>query len=355
MTSPVGEELSPRQQEVLLAIVKEYVQTGTPVGSGTIQREHELAVSAATIRNDMVRLSEQGYLSQPHTSAGRVPTEKAYRFHISCLAASHLPSIPEVSWIRSQYRRAALDTDSILRTATKVLAQVTQQPALTVSLSGHRLPYFTKIQATPVSAHAVRISCSRSDGSSQELVVKSCRPLTAEQIRELDQALVKQLTGTSITDAGHLETLYEQKTVSVSVALLRAIAAGLARGWRGNVYVDGTASLLDYPEFQQQERLRGVMQMLDEEDAVHQLLCPLGKTSQVTVVIGSEHRNPALAQCSLVAKGFRGPSPGQGPGGTLGVLGPMRLPYGRVMSVVSYIADHAGQILSQQAQANQRN
>ena len=355
MTSPRGEELTTRQQQVLRTIVKEYIDTDRPVGSETIREKHGLQVSSATIRNEMARLTEQGYLTQPHTSAGRVPTEKAYRLHIRGLAGQSLSPVPEASWIRGQYRRMGTDPDSILRATTRMLAQLTQRPALTISRASERPPTFTEIHATPISAHAVRLSYTCSDGSCQELVVKSSQALTAEQIRQLDRALAEELAETPATDVGRLETLAGQRSVPVPPALLQSIAASLVGSWRGRVYVDGTAYILRYPEFQEQERLRGLMEVLDEEDAVHRLLHAVNKRSQVTVIIGLEHCDPALADCSLVGKGFGHPTAHQSPRGTLGVLGPMRTRYEQIMSAVSCVADHTTEVLSQRAAADQRN
>lgn len=347
MAAQVGEELTGRQQQVLSAMVQEYVATGEPVASKTIQEKHGLSVSTATIRNEMAQLTDEGYLSQPHTSAGRVPEEKAYRFYIGTLPTDYRPSIPQLSWVRSQYRRIRPDVDSVLRMTTKILADLTQQPALTMELS-RRQPQFTKVHAIPVSARAIRISYQCSDGSSQELVIKSSQPITAQQICRLDQVLGECLRGTKITETGALHALCEQDSIPVPACVLRSIAAGLTSGGRSRVYVEGTAYILNYPEFQGQERLRGIMQTLHEEEAVQRLLQGIAETSQVTVVIGSEHADPALADCSLVAKRLGSPPFSDTPSGTVGVLGPIRIPYGRIMSAVTCVADHAGQVLSQQ-------
>ncbi len=342
------EELTPRQQQVLSAIVREYVATGQPVASKAVQEKHRLPVSTATIRNEMAQLTDQGYLSQPHTSAGRLPEEKAYRFHINTLTSAPLPPMPQVGWVRSQYRHMRPDVDTVMRTTTRILAQLTQRPALTMEHT-HSQPHFTEVHTTPISARAIRISYECSDGSSQEVVIKSSQPMTAQQIRRLDQVLDERLRGTKVTETGPLLTLCERDDAPVPVSVLRSIAARLTSGWHSRVYVEGTAYILNYPEFQKQERLRGIIQTLNEEAAVQRLLHAIGQTSQVTVLIGSEHADPALADCSLVAKRFGSPPPDDNPSGTVGVLGPMRMPYGQIMSAVAYVADHADQVLSQQA------
>jgi len=346
MIAQARRELTRRQQQVLSAVVQEYIQTAAPVGSKTIQKKYGLPVSSATIRNEMGRLTEQGYLSQPHTSAGRIPEEKAYRSYINQLGATSLPPISQLSWVRSQYRRITTDMDTILRTTTRILSQLTQQPAL-MEMGSDPAPSFTEVHATPISAQAIRITCACSDGSRRELVVKSSQPLTAEHIRELDQALATQLAGTKVTDLGLAGKLPQPEDISAPASLLQSIAMGLTSGWRGQVYVDGMANMLSCPEFQHPERLRVIMEMLAEEAAVHRMLQGIGDASEVAVVIGSEHGSIALADCSLVAKRFGVPSPYPSASGTVGVLGPMRMPYDQMMSAVSCIADHAGQLLSQ--------
>ncbi len=347
MTKCPGEELTARQRRILAAVVEEHVASGAPVGSKTVHNEYGVEASTATIRYEMAELADQGYLAQPHPSAGRIPTQQGYRFHISKLETTTLPPLRQSSWVHRQYRRIDTDMDTVLRITTKVLSQLTRQPALSTAVSA--IPAdITEIHATPVSAHTIRISYTYSDGSSQELVVRSSQVLTGQQIRQLDQALVKHVRGGQATNAGELEKLLAGDGVPVPPSVIRSVAAQLTSSRQGPVYVDGTAHILNYPEFCDEQRLRALMQILDEEAAVHQLLQATGP-SEVTVLIGSEHGNPALTDCSLVAKRF-GDWPPQGrPSCTVGVVGPMRIAYGQVMSAVACVADHADYLLSSEA------
>ena len=336
----IGTELTERQRLILAALVDEHVNTAAPVGSKALADRDELEVSSATIRNELVELDECGYLRQPHTSAGRLPTQKAYRFYVNNLAASPELALDKLSWIHSQYRRMEPEPDKVLRLSTRLLADTVKHPAVAVE-PGPEAARLTGVTVKPVSGHAIRISCTYSDGRQHEFVVRSDNGFSIEQINRLS-SIVTQQSGNLFTDlpepgaADNSEQMAFQK-------LLDVVRRQLWASDEGRVYVEGTAYILEQPEFRQLSYLQAVVKALGEQWMWRQMLATGGIEQQVAVVIRSEHARPQLEQCSTVLARFRGPSNRRG---ILGVLGPMRMAYPEVISAVNCVAQQVGEILS---------
>jgi len=339
-STDAGEGLTERQRLILVALVDEHINTTRPVGSKTLADRDELNVSSATIRHELAELDKHGYLHQPHTSAGRVPSEKAYRFYVNNLTTSDSLPLDKLSWIHSQYRRVEPDPDKILRLSTKLLADIVKHPAVAVE-PGPPAPRLTSIAIKPVSAHTIRVSCTCSDGRQHEFVVRSDKGFSIEQINRLNSVVEQQLDNLSAARLPE-QVAAEAGEETVSEKLREAVRHQLSVSGEGRIYVEGTAYILEEPEFQHLSYLQAVVEALGEQQMLRQLLSLADTTQQVAVLIGSEHAIPQLEQCSTVMSRFRGPSNQRG---ILGVLGPMRMAYPEVISAVDCVAQQVGQIL----------
>ncbi len=337
-----GEELTGRQRCILSAIVREHVATKRPVGSKALAKCEELSVSSATIRNEMAELDQRGYLYQPHTSAGRVPSEKAYRFHVNHLAAYEKLPLDKLSWIHSQYRRVEPDADKILRLSTKLLADIVKHPAVALE-PGRGGDRPVEIEAWPVSAHTVRLLCTYSAGRRQEFVVRSAESITVEQVEQLAGAIRHRLSTGSSTRALDSPAGGTVGEADIPADLLRAVWRQLWAGAGSRVYVEGTAYILEAPEFQDLSHLQAVVETLGEQRALRELLSMAAEGAELSVIIGSEHAMPRLEQCSSVLSTFTGRSDRRG---ILGVLGPMRMEYDEVIPAVECVAEQAGAVLA---------
>ncbi len=336
-----GAELTERQRRILLALVREHIETSCPVGSKALAQSYLPSASSATIRNEMAELDRRGYLYQPHTSAGRLPTEKAYRFYVNSLASAKKLSINRLSWIHSHYRRVEQDLDKILRMSTKLLADIVRHPAVALEPSSEG-DSLTNVQARPVSAHTVRISCAFSSGRQQEFVVRSAQTITVEQVAQLGRVMNSQLTERSSFPLAERVPSYAAGE-GIPADLLRSVQREVWADAGGRVYVEGTAYILEEPEFQELSRVQAVVQTLGEQQAVRELLGMAAEQAEHRVIIGSEHAMPRLAQCSSVMSTFTGPRDYRG---IVGVLGPMRMEYSDVISAVECVAQQVGQILA---------
>jgi heat-inducible transcriptional repressor len=333
-----GAELSSRQQAILLAIVGEFIATGLPVGSKTVLEKYGLTCSPATVRNEMADLEAAGYLGKPHTSAGRVPSQKAYRFYVDRLSAIKEGPTRELTWVRGELARCGSDLPTLLRTSTRLLSELTQQPALA---SEPALPSLTlsAFRLTPISARSLRVSYETEESGRHELIWESPQPLRGEEIHTLSEALETVLCreGLSGLEPGEIAA-----QAALPVEVVGGLLQVLTETGPERVYVEGASHLLSYPEFSAHRRVQELMAALAQERLARALLHSPHRPGGLTVLIGSEHGRVRFLDCSLVMGSYRAPRTRLG---AVGVLGPLRMPYPRAMSAVNAIANEIDQIL----------
>ncbi|MCE5239938.1 heat-inducible transcriptional repressor HrcA [bacterium] len=337
--------LSERQTQILLAIVREHVQTREPVGSQVVRETYGVQASTATIRNEMVELEHAGYLYQPHTSAGRVPCDSAYRVYVNYLTTSEAPEPQTAGWIEGEYRRLGREPHELLRQTSRLLARLTSHPAV-ATLPPVEEPTLQRIGLQPVSATNVLLTYATSDGQERHHLLGTGEPVTAAQLTALSEALDRVLTGrrVSLLSQLSLQALRPYlKDQVVPESLLTAIAQAAATDDSTEVYVEGTSYILDEPEFGERERLRAFMRTLDEHSSLRRVLQAAVDSPSMTVTIGREHQVEAMAECSLVAS----PYPYGRAHGVVGIFGPTRMDYRRAMGAVAFVARKLSEALSQ--------
>lgn len=352
---PSGEALSARQQTILTAIVGEFIASGQPVGSKTVLEKYGLACSWATIRNEMAALERLGYLSKPHTSAGRVPTQPAYRFYVDRLGSVTEGPSRELTWVHGELSRCGGDLATLLRTSARLLSDMTGQPALAGEPALARQA-FTAFRLTPISARSLRVTYESEELGRRELIWESPRPLRGEEIAALSEALAAALC-----DRGPAEVTAAEIAAPTGLPeeLIASLLQVLTESGPERVYVEGAARLLSYPELAAQQRVQELLAALAEERLARALL-RLRRTEGLTVLIGSEHGRPRFLDCSLVVGSYhasaspvgqasrlsRGGAGGALPRlGSVAVLGPLRMPYQRAITAVNTIAREIDRLL----------
>jgi heat-inducible transcriptional repressor len=348
MAAMRGRTLGPRQERVLAAIVEEHIRTAGPVGSKVVRDRYRLQVSTATIRNDMMALEAAGYIRQPHTSAGRVPSQAAYRYYVDRALERELPVSREWARVIGEFRRTRRDLETVLRAGTRLLSEVTHQPAL-ASAPLEAGPRISRVSLRPVSSTSVRVDYGTTDGRSGQVLLRVSRPFTAEQIEALGQKLSEWLLGREVSGLAETSVTGPEEDAE-GLGVLRLLAAQLGAELGSgpqHVYVDGAVHILSQPEFAERDRLTAVMATLDEEAILRRMLRAAGEADEVLVAIGTENPVSALGDCSLVAKSYRALD---GRYGAIGVLGPMRMPYREIIATVRNVADRVGQMLGSEAE-----
>ncbi len=335
--------LEDRKLEVLRAIVEDYVATQEPVGSKALVERHDLGVSSATIRNDMAALEDEGYIAQPHTSAGRIPTDKGYRLFVDRLSTVKPLSPPEKRAIQA-FLDGALDLDDIVTRTVRLLAQLTSQVAVVQypSLSRSSVRH---VELVPMSATRLLVVLITTTGRVEQRVVEAPADVSDTLLAELRAQLNATTAGVRLPEAaGKLADLPERfpgEDRPVVSAVLSALLESLVEQHEERVVLAGTANLArvghDFPH-----TIRPVLEALEEQMVLLRLVDEATDPSMLTVRIGSENPHEGLASTSVVTVGYG--LEGQALGG-LGVLGPTRMDYPGAMGAVRAVARYVGRIV----------
>ncbi|MGE5181429.1 MAG: heat-inducible transcriptional repressor HrcA [Acidobacteriota bacterium] len=338
-----GGELPRRAQKILHAVVTEYLQGGDAVGSRTVTRRHDLGLSPATVRNVMADLEELGLLEQRHTSAGRVPTASGLRFFIDSLLKVRGLTPREKDEIRE--RVTAASPDEVVQRASRLLSDLTHHAAVIVTPdpSHQRLD---RIEFVPLRGGKLIAVLVTTDGRIENrLVVDDVDATRLERIHNYLNQLLSGMTLEEVRDRvvrelGDDKNRYDE---AVATALRLGHAVFVERPERpADVLVAGQANLLD--EQTQPDRARELLKTLEDKETLLRLLDRTRLADSVQVFLGAETAMQALQGSSVVAMSY---GPEEQPIGALAVIGPMRMNYGKVMSVVDFTADTVSQLLAE--------
>lgn len=332
------EQLSERKQAILGIVVREYIATARPVGSDTICQRYGLGVSPATIRNEFAELTEMGYLMQPHTSAGRVPTAKGYRYFVEKLMEESELPLSEQLMIRHQFHQISLDLDQWMRLAAAVLARTAQSASL-IAVPQARQARFRHVELISISELTGLMILVLQDSSVHQQMMVFSKPVAQEELSRVSNKLNQQLANLDAHQAQAVvqaTTYTEQDALEAEVSkrIVELMQSHETQGAR-EIYRDGLVHILRQPEFVEIERARQVLQVLEQDSTLQAILNEAQVANGVQVIIGSESKWAELRDCSLVLSGYGLPGEANG---VLGVLGPMRMPYGRAVSAVRYVA-----------------
>jgi heat-inducible transcriptional repressor len=328
-------QLTRRQETILALIIHEYIETAEPVGSKVLVERYSLGISSATARNEMAALTETGLLRQPHTSAGRVPTEEGYRYFVRrLLGETDLPEA-EKRLISHQFHQVRPDVEQWVRLAASVLAHHSRSASLVTAPRSPRA-LFKHLELISTQGRQVLLVLVLQGGEvrQQMLTLASNVPelQLAETAQEITRACVSKDAATVAAQAQRFSTLGQEITRLVADVMSRADAVS-----SGEVYHDGLANMLSQPEFTDSEALRQSLRLLEESSFLEEVMAKaLSPTvGGVQVVIGGEGAWEELKDCSMVLARYGAPGFATG---ALGVLGPIRMAYGRTISAVRYVA-----------------
>jgi heat-inducible transcriptional repressor len=341
------EPLTERERAVLAAVVKSYVETAEPVGSRTLARQARLGVSAATIRNAMSDLEEKGYLFHPHTSAGRVPTDHAYRLFVDTLMGHATLSQKEQTAIRESLITEGSAVHSVLRRAAEVLGVLAQELGMAVAptLDAARLE---RLDLVSVSSDRLLLVLTLESGLVRTIFVEVPGTVHPEALVKITVVLNERLAGLTIGEIRRTlpERLRDTAATPEEGELLDIFVTtgehifDLGGGEAGVVL--GQASLLaDQPEFREGERMRQLIELTERRDLLSDMLKRRANSVGLTVTIGGEHGDQKLANLTIITAPYRaGPLTG-----VIGVLGPTRMPYRKVVALVEHTSRMVGDLL----------
>lgn len=336
--------LNERKKKILQIIIEDYISSAEPVGSRTIARKYDLGLSPATIRNEMSDLELLGYLEQPHTSAGRIPSAQAYRFYVDALIEPGTLTDNDMALIDGWYNERRRNIDDIFQSTAKILSRMTQNVSMVLT-NQQTIANFCYLKFLPLDSQHAILCIVADDGSIDTNVVDIPLGMSSEEMDYLAGKMSKLLEDRNLSDISveilqnvHTDVVEDKLIFS---SLLQAVRKMTGRRQEQKVFLGGTKQLLNQPEFRDVERVRNLLDILEEEKVLKDLLQG-GEDSGLKVTIGSENKFTGIQDCSMVQATYR--LNGQIVG-TMAVLGPTRMEYGKVISVMDYLHKYLKTIL----------
>lgn len=326
-------ELSDRQQRILQVIVEEYISTVHPVASENIAARSGLGVKPATVRNEMAELEAAGLITHPHTSAGRVPSDKGYRYFVENLLDSSI-SLPsdEQRTIQHQFHQVQGDIEKWMRLSTAVLSRAVQNAAIITEPKGPSVTV-KQCQLLSLQDRTALLILITSDGTVRQTVLTLADPLAEEELTTVGNKLTALLRGKSLAVlpmADHDLSQFEREVEAQVVILLHTVEDFSVR----DITYDGLVKMLNQPEFRATERVKQVIELLENGGVLLTILPDVLNQDGVQVIIGDENKLNDLRQCSIILTRYGVDEKA----GVLGIIGPTRMEYGRTISGVRYVA-----------------
>ncbi len=327
-------KMDTRKQQVLIAIIADFVATGEPVGSRTIARKYDLGVSPATIRNEMSDLEELGYIEQPHTSAGRIPSQQGYRYYVDFLMKKKALSSQEEDLIRRGYEKKVREIGQVITRTGALLSRMTRFPSMVVSPRPDVI-YFKRIQLVLMNPGQVMVIMIMDTGALQTNIIEVSEGVGQVDLDTITEVLNAKLSGLSM-DMIKMTLIREiyfelSKHRNILELAMHLIQSGLNREREDKIYLGGVINILNQPEFHNIEKVKTILSLLEQEDLLCNLMEAGSSGEGVSVRIGGELKREEVKDCSMVVASYH--IDGK-PVGSLGVLGPTRMDYAWVISVV---------------------
>lgn len=328
--------LTERQQKILLLLVRDYIETAQPVSSGRLVRRYGLPYSSATVRNELATLTELGYLQQPHTSAGRVPAEAGYRFFVTeLLAGAELPPQARTE-IRQAFLSVRPEPEAWAQVAAEVLAHYARAVALVTAPHTEQVR-FKHLELIATRGRQALMVLVLEGGEVLQRLLALPEPVAQPRLSQIAGRFNEMLTGCTPEQIRQYPSP-ESPLEAAVWALVCDDLESVASRQTGEVYLDGIAHVIEAPEFRQQERASRTLRLLEERQTLQSLLvqvAPENRVGGVQVLLGAPRPWEALEQCALVLSRYGVPGLMTG---TLGVVGPMRMPYSRAIPAVRYVS-----------------
>lgn len=332
-------ELNERKRAILKSIIDDYVQSAQPVGSRTIARKHELGLGSATIRNEMADLEELGYITQPHTSAGRIPSDKGYRFYVENLMQIHSLAQEEIAKIKKAMDDRIEELDQLVKRASVIISNITGYTSVVMT------PLLTRaiiksVQLLVVDDKRILVVVVAGGGVVQNKLVKHDSVINEVSLSRLTQVLNVIMVGKTIDQITMPMMIELQREIQVPAEVISPVVEAVEDCVRKiestDVYLEGITNILNHPEFSDLLKAREILELLKEEDVISTLVRSAVHKQKFDFKIGSENQINQMKDLSVITTVYG--SEGKNLG-AIGVIGPTRMAYGKVVSAIQYISE----------------
>ncbi|MDZ7766324.1 MAG: heat-inducible transcriptional repressor HrcA [Melioribacteraceae bacterium] len=343
-------ELTEREKSILRYVIQQFILTANPVGSRNIAKRYDIGLSPASIRNIMSDLEESGFLNHPHTSAGRVPTDKGYRFYVdSLMDPPNLQSIDK-DLINSGLEAIHGDTDEMLKITALLLTNITSQLAL-VTYPKFEHAVLEKIQIVQLSSRRILVVVTVESGFVKTITLEISVDIDMNSIRTVEQFLNERLSGLKFSEirdtiTERVKDFNQDEYKPIIRVFLDSVNQLFAdQHITDKSFITGTKNILNHPEFEDREQFKGVIELIEDKDIIIHVTesTRTGDIDKVSITIGSENRETRFSDYSIVTKEYK---VGEATG-TLGIIGPKRMEYSKIVATVAYIAQLLSEELKQ--------
>lgn len=327
--------LNERKKKILQAIVEEYVETAEPVSSGNLLRKHTLNCSSATVRNDMAELELAGLLDKPHTSAGRVPSAQGYRFYVDELLKEDNISLEEIEYIKSKLESRVIELEEFTKIVTNTLAEVTHYTSLAIGPdNGEQI--ISEIKFVLLANRILMAIILTENGLIKETIIKFDEDITENQIQSVNHIFNRKLKGMTLNEISKPMEEYIISEMKNEIKFIKPIIEQINKAIIEckSVYLEGAINVLDMPEFNEVNKAKSFLDIVDKKEFVENL-AQEGIAKDINVYIGSENNDEKLKDYSIIT--FKHTINGKDLG-TIGIIGPTRMDYSKVISIMKYIS-----------------
>lgn len=338
-------ELSERKKQILKAIVEAHIAEGEPVGSKYIVENRQLTCSSATIRNEMSELEELGYLEKPHTSAGRVPSELGYRFYVDSLVQHYAMTANEIAEINNILKSKMTELDQILENATRLASNITNYTGFAVKpkFVSHSI---SKFEAISIDDYNLLLVMILSGGTVKTKKIRMSERLTNELISKINFTLNRYLAGLGSEDITLPILMDIENELGTDARafgpIIKAIYDAMSESENGDLRISGLNRLLQYPEFSDSQKFGELLNAIESKQEILDLVSQGKEGDDVNVIIGSESSVNVMNNSSVIYKPIK--KNGRTVG-AIGVIGPLRMDYAKVLATVEELSDNISNII----------
>lgn len=337
-------DMDERKIQILASIIKDYIETAEPVGSRTIAKKYDLGISSATIRNEMADLEDMGYLDKTHSSSGRKPSDKGYRLYVDKLMGIPSLSYEEKLYIKNKILDSAIyQVDSMLKQAASLMSQLTNL------ISVARTPSISKstikaLQLLRVNKSDVLLIIVTNSGIIKDNLVRLTKPLNDDMLIKINNLLNLKLRNLTVEEI-NLKVINSIKNDlrgydDLFNTVISALYDSLVNEDSSKVIVEGTSNIFDCPEYNSVDKARDFLSLVNDEKEMKEIL---NKTGMLTVTIGSENQIKNAKDCSIITAQY---TVGDMPIGSIGVIGPTRMPYSKILSIMNTVVAEINDCIS---------
>lgn len=335
-----------RKIRILQAIINDYIRTGEPIGSRTIAKNYNLGVGPATIRNEMADLEDMGYLEQPHASAGRIPSSKGYRLYVDKLMDNQILTMEENLRIK-QYiiDSAMLEVDKIVKQTSALLSELTKLTCV-IEAPSVKKSFIKSIQLIKIDEQSLVTVILTDTGIIKNHIIRLARVPNMDTLHRINEVINNRLYNLSIQEI-NLEVINNLKRdlggyEDLFNAILPALYETLNSSNSSEVFMDGTTNIFNYPEYNDIDKAKEMLSLLNDKESIMDLFNPV---EDITISIGDENYQPIAKDCSIISAEY---SFGDRPMGKIGLIGPRRINYSKVIAIMAEVIKELNNILTNQ-------